>query len=216
MEVVRERSSDLTPGIACIVEGHGDVEAVPILLRRLAQERQLYTIKILKPVRCPRNKFVRGNAIDTQELSRAVQLAGKKLATYHPVALLLLIDADEACPALMGPQLCNAIREVEPRIPLGVVLAKREFEAWLVASISSIAQHEGIAPPAHPPADPETLNDPKGYLGQHIFPDGKYSETVDQPRFSDVFDMHQAEVCSSFRKFRREVDRLFGHLVRQA
>jgi hypothetical protein len=43
-------------------------------------------------------------------------------------------------------------------------------------------------------------------------PDG-YSETLDQPAFSSVFDLSEARRADSFDKFFREVGRLFGLAV---
>ena len=36
-----------------IVEGHGEVRSVPIILRRLAAEVELYQVKIASPIRIP-------------------------------------------------------------------------------------------------------------------------------------------------------------------
>ena len=40
-----------SPVLVPIVEGHSEVQSVPVLLRRLLAERERYEIKVVKPVR---------------------------------------------------------------------------------------------------------------------------------------------------------------------
>ena len=58
--------------IGCIVEGHGDVEAVPILIRRVAEslypELQIVTPR---PIRIPKNKVVKAGEGETETLTVA-------------------------------------------------------------------------------------------------------------------------------------------------
>lgn len=42
-----------------IVEGYGEVEAVPILLRRFIEEANAWDIVIGRPIRCNRNKLIK-------------------------------------------------------------------------------------------------------------------------------------------------------------
>ena len=63
----------MTVKIGCIVEGHGDVEAVPILIRRIAES--LYpelAVVIPRPTRIHRNKVVKED-----RLEREVQLVAR-------------------------------------------------------------------------------------------------------------------------------------------
>ena len=39
--------------IACIVEGQGDVQSIPIILRRIAQSENVYDPALLGPIACP-------------------------------------------------------------------------------------------------------------------------------------------------------------------
>ena len=41
-----------------IVEGHGDVEAFPVLLRRFVQEAEVWAVDIGRPIRRPRHRLV--------------------------------------------------------------------------------------------------------------------------------------------------------------
>ena len=60
--------------IASVVEGHGEVEAVPLLLRRFAaQWDPSVSFEALKPVRIARSKLLKQG-----ELERAIELAASK------------------------------------------------------------------------------------------------------------------------------------------
>ncbi len=198
--------------IACVVEGHGDVAAVPVLLRRLAEEEERYDIMFPRPVRCPKTKFIRGVDIEYEELERAIAFATKKLPSADEGAVLILIDADEACPADVGPRILGVAQKIRPDVQFGVVLAKQEFEAWFAASIESLKAQGRFPEDAQSHPSPEDLSDAKGYLRTQLGPGGFYSETVDQPSFAALFDLTEAESCRSFRKLRDDVRNLLSHL----
>ncbi len=66
------------------------------------------------------------------EVERAVEFAARRMEP--PRAILILIDADDDCPAQVGPELLHRATVARSDVPLGVVLAKREFEAWFLAA----------------------------------------------------------------------------------
>ena len=91
--------------VACIVEGHGEVRAVPLLLRRIAQEFDpSLVLDVLPPLRVPRSRLIKKD-----ELERAVEFAARK--TGGRGAVLLLIDSDDDCPAQVGPSLMLRARQ---------------------------------------------------------------------------------------------------------
>jgi hypothetical protein len=53
-----------------IVEGHGEVGAVPVLIRRLRNEAQAYNLEVNQPIRKRRPEL-----IDETQLRKAVRLA---------------------------------------------------------------------------------------------------------------------------------------------
>ena len=80
-----------------IVEGHGDVDATPVLLRRTAQELVPDDfVTIPQPIRVKRNRVAMPG-----ELERYVELAANKGGTDGRV--LVLLDADDDCPSELGP-----------------------------------------------------------------------------------------------------------------
>lgn len=190
-----------------IVEGHGDVDAVPILIRRLAAALGYGNVHVEKAIRWPRFKIVKQG-----ELERAVRLALGKLGV-NPGAILILLDAEDDCPARLGPELLERARKVAVTVPVGVVLAAREYEAWFLAALTSLRGRRGISPDAEPPPDPEAIRGAKEALEQWLRNGGTYSETVDQPALTAYFDLEEArERSPSFAKCWRTVASLLAQV----
>ena len=196
--------------LSCIVEGHGEVSAVPILLRRLQQElAPTLDLRITPLIRVSRKKLVKAN-----ELERAVGFAAGQ--AKPPRAILVLIDADDDCPAELGPQLLARAVQARSDIPIAVVLAKREFEAWFLAALDSLAGKRGLTEEPPELADPEAIRDAKGRLTRLMQGSRAYSPTTDQPALTALFDVHTARSRSdSFDKCWREIQRLLGEASRQ-
>src|SRR5579871_1968913 len=88
----------MTGVLVPIVEGHSEVIALPVFLRRLTIHLGLPYTAVAPPFRVKRYAVVRPN-----ELERAVTqaIASRDGAT----SVLVLLDADDDCPAELGPQL---------------------------------------------------------------------------------------------------------------
>lgn len=185
--------------IASIVEGHGDVKAVPVLLHRIAQ-RQLpgSAVDFLRPIRVGRYKIIKPG-----ELERAVELAARQ--TGDRGRILILLDAEDDCPAELGPELLERAIDARPDRDIRVVLAKHEYEAWFLAAIGSIAGSRGIDQHPVSPANPEMIRDAKGWLTARRPSGWIYRETLDQPAFSAIFDLEAARAAPSFDKLWRDV-----------
>jgi hypothetical protein len=197
----------MTGLVACIVEGDGEVEAVPLLVHRVAIEAHPdIIVKIARPpIRVPRNKLVKAG-----ELERAVELAARRVGSGG--ATFVLIDSDDDCPAWLGPELQKRAQAVRPGFPVAVVLAKREYEAWFLAAAKSLRGKRELRDDLTPPADPESIRDAKGWLRDRM-PDGrKYRETLDQPALTALFDFQAARVSDSFDKCYREIVKLIKRL----
>lgn len=193
--------------IVPIVEGHGDVQAVPILLRRIAEQRGAYALEAARPIRCPRYKIVKEH-----ELERVVRLAA--VQSDPPAAILILLDAETDCPAELGPSLLARARATVPDLPVAVVLAKNEYEAWFLASVETLRGRRGIRKDASPPPDPEEIRGAKESLEDLLEPGRTYSETVDQPALTALMDLHVTRQRSpSFDKLWRETERLIDSIA---
>lgn len=175
-----------------VVEGHGDVAAVPITIRRIAQALGVHDIQVEKPIRCPRDKLIR-----VGELERVVELAARKI--QGDGRILILVDANSDCPRDLAPQLMARAKRTRGDIPIAVVLAKHEFEAWFLASLRFLRAG------GNPPPNPEEIRGAKERLADLM--GAPYSETVDQPAFAAQFDMTVARrTCPSFDKCWRALE----------
>jgi hypothetical protein len=121
--------------------------------------------------------------------------------------VLVVLDADDDCPADLGPALLRRAQDARPDVRVSVVLANKEFEAWFLAGASSLAGHHGFPGDLAPPDRPESIRDAKGWLSEHRPHGPPYKPTVDQAPLASAFDMKQArEASRSFDKFCREVE----------
>jgi hypothetical protein len=193
--------------VACVVEGHGEVPAVPVLVRRIAQELDpALPIHVPPPLRVPRYKLVKPG-----ELERAAEFSARK--TSRQGALLVLVDAEDDCPAQLGPDLRRRANAAIGNLPVGVVLAKREFENWFLAAAESIAGRRNLPAALVSPADPEAVRGAKEWLTRQMPGNASYQETLDQPALTAVFDMALARLRSpSFDKCYRVISQLLEAL----
>lgn len=107
--------------IACVVEGHGEGPALPKLLYRIARELSVWDLRVPEPFRMPRGKLVAAGGIE-----RVVETQARRVGGAGGV--LVLLDADDDCPATLGPSLLMRARAARPDKAVSVVLASREFE----------------------------------------------------------------------------------------
>ncbi len=194
--------------IYAIVEGLGEVKAFPELLRRLAHERlQRFDMQVFPPHRIPKGRILQGN-----HLERAAELGARRIREYGGRGgLMLLLDADDECPANLGPHLLDRLRAAVADLPSSVVLAKKEFEAWFLAAAPSLRSHARVRSTASAPPEPEEIAGAKEYLARELLlPEATYSETVDQVAFTAIMDLAQALGCRSFEKLCRDFERLMA------
>jgi hypothetical protein len=98
-----------------VVEGYGEVSALPVLLRRLSDSSGAFDLEIGRPIRRTRWELVNEAA-----LRRSIRLA---------LLILVLFDGDDDCPKTLAPRI-QAWAQAEAReIPCMVVIAHREYEA---------------------------------------------------------------------------------------
>ncbi len=138
--------------IASIVEGHGEVAAAPLLIRRVAEriDPNLYVV-LPPPVRIKRDRI----AERFDDLARAIGYAIGLL--QGPGGILVLLDAEDDCPKDLGPNLLQRAQAPRSDIPVGVALAKYEFESWFLAAAESIRGKRDLPDDLAPPLDPEGI-----------------------------------------------------------
>jgi hypothetical protein len=190
--------------ISCIVEGDGEVFALPLLLRRLAEWRSnLNWIDIDRPIRVKRDRFLNRE----EEFRRYLLLADSK--SGDDGWILIVLDADDDCPALLGQDILQRAQElVSPTKRISIILANREYEAWFIAAAQSLHGSRGLEiEETDLIADPEIPRNAKGWLGQRM-KNKTYGPTTDQPALTQIMNLASAfERSRSFRKLCSEWDR---------
>ncbi len=188
--------------VASIVEGDGEVAALPVLLRRLGQWRgTVRHVDVLTPIRVYKDRFLNR----PEEFSRHLKLAAAKCGDTGWI--LILFDADDDCPTQKGAEVLAQAQAIIPHRRVAVVLANREYEAWFIAAAESLNGCRGFQSHANDAQlDPEIPRNAKGWMRERM-PAG-YGETTDQPAFTARFDLDLAHQRSrSFRKLCSEWDK---------
>lgn len=188
-----------------IVEGHGEVTAVPVLLRRLLHDyARCFEVDVGTPIRRTQAQFRRETDVRT-----AVRLT---LSQPNCGAILLLFDGEDDCPAELADKVRTWARAAAGSIPCEVVIAYREYETWFLAAVESLRGQCCIADDASAPSNPEARRNAKGALEAYMPGGMSYAETIHQQKLSAIFDMSLAHQRNrSFRKLTKAV----GDLLRQ-
>lgn len=193
--------------LVCIVEGHGELDAAPVLcnrvLRRLLGVTEWYVDE--EPIRQPRSRLVNEampsprRGVNELGLRKALALA----ASRAPDAALVLCDADDDCPAVWGPQIPSSYATPGGSMAVGGVMACREFESWLLWGFPAADRARVHA------ANPEhTPRDAKRVLGRLV---PGYTPTTHQLSQTRSLQLDAVWAGSdSFDKFVRSVATLTG------
>ncbi|MFC5380088.1 hypothetical protein [Aquipuribacter nitratireducens] len=166
--------------VASIVEGFGEVQALPKLLHRLwptlGAPGWLHTPV---PHRLPRGQIVKPERLEAAVRVQSARVQGRG-------GILVVVDADDDDPAELEARLAAA--EATKGVRLRVVAAVPEYEAWLLAG--------GAADDV----DPEAHRDAKSLVSSLLL-DEPYRETRHQALLSQRLDVGRALSRSpSFRR----------------
>lgn len=196
--------------VACIVEGDGEVAALPLLLRRMQGWRHTeQSIELAKPIRVKRDRFLN----KPEDFERYLKLAAAKCDAAGWV--LVLLDADDDCPARLGPETAGRAQRCIPHRQVSVVFANREYEAWFIAAARSLHGQRGFTWNTAERIDAETPRDAKGWMRDHMR-GHSYGEVTDQAAFTAGMDLDAVhEGSRSFRKLCSEWDRHCAELEPQ-
>ena len=195
-----------TPVIVPIVEGDGEVKAVPHLLRRVLGEHcGRYDIRIQRPIN---SRGVGGIRKDIKQFLKYV----KKYLECD--AVLVLLDSDGDCPRSLAADLARSATEFNMDVPVAIVCAHHMYEAWFVASLDSPSGENircklALSEDAEYEGDVESIRSPKGWIEVRMPRDKSYKETVDQAGLSYLIDIEHTRCRSrSFRRFCHAVEEL--------
>ena len=187
--------------VAAIVEGHAEVESVPLLLRRIFAELGALNVQVARPFRVKRNLVVKPG-----ELERAISQTIRDRVGVG--GIILLIDSDDDCPKELAPQLLGRAKKAT-QMPVSVVLAVREIECWFLGSKESLRGVNGVTETAATPPNPENIRGAKEHLTQNMTRGRRHLSVDDQVSFAERFDLNLArQRCPSFDKCFRDVERL--------
>jgi hypothetical protein len=208
-------------GIVPIVEGHGEVAAVPIQLQRWLRFRHYQNVEVdvAGPVRAAGQGALKVPHDGANELGIEHYVAIALLP--RPDVILVLLDADEDCPSTLGPALLARARTLVPLdYPIGVVVAKREYEAWFLAAFPSSRFRQGLTEQGFNltrrslphGTDIEVIADCKARVAELI---GlrKYEERVHQTALTRIlpFSRGMPRRSRSFRKLLKALHWLLVH-----
>lgn len=188
----------MTLMIGAVVEGHGEVGALPVLLRRICQDHGIFDVTVSKPHRLPRAEMTR------EKVSAAVRMQRLRVGTSGVV--VVLYDSDDDEPAAVRRQTLDVLGDNQAVVAVAV----REYEAWFLAALRSLRKHEHVRDDATFEGDPESPRDAKGRLSDVMTE--KYRETLHQARFSAVMSLAEArENSASFSVFEQHLLKALGH-----
>jgi hypothetical protein len=201
------------PRIVLFVEGEGEAEAAPRLVKRILTEQNAWAAVSLdeNPFRVGHiHKLVKDGY---HQWKRKVAVAAKR---PNIGGILLLLDGDDDrvrgvafCAATIAKSLARESRASQggTAFSVAVVFARQEYESWLIAGIESLAGKrlaDGrlISPTATAP-DSDLESSPrnaKGWLSDTI--EGGYKPTRDQAALSKLVDLASIRK-RGLRSFRR-------------
>ncbi len=185
------------PHLGLVVEGRGEIQAVPLLLRRRLIERQIYADLIGKPVPCNG----RPNALKPKGIEGKVAVAAVRPGCR---CVLVLLDGEGDPVCELGPDVFHRSRNAAAGKEVVVCLADAKYEDWLVASAESL-EVDGLTYTSE--------RDAVGLLKEALHP-SKYVKPSWQPRLTNLLDFGLASrrnesLARLLSKFDDLIDRHF-------
>ncbi len=199
--------------IVPIVEGQTEAGCIERLLQRIWEMLAVpIRLQVLPSSRGKRNALV---DLAKPELAHKVEEAQAKLARRLSVdsssqgLLLLLLDAEDDCPAELAPKLLAAANNARSDVDISCVLAKRMLENWIMAGASTLAGVNGM-PYSLPARDRFEDRSGSAWLNEQLRSEKatrKYKKTVDAKTFIEAMNLQECRVnCPSFDKLWRELE----------
>ncbi len=190
--------------IAPIVEGHGEVQAVPKLLKRLAADATPDAQLRLNPaLRVKAGSFIN----DDDYFKKYLELAARKAKPWPNSCVMILLDCEDACPGELGPKLLEKAKACRSDVRIIVILACREYETWFLAAARSLQGVCGLPADIEPPDNSETIRNAKGWLSTKM--SLPYNEANHQPKLTDVFAFQEAMAVASFARVVRKFHQFY-------
>jgi hypothetical protein len=186
------------PVLGLVVEGDGDAEALPILLRRYLEQKGEYGVHWARAVNAKgRSKLLRDGALE-----RFVRLA----SLFGPDGVLVVCDSDADPACTLGPAITERARAAVG-IPVRCSLAVTTFENWIVASAETTGRPLDVTPTDYERTKAVTVikewRRPRSYI-----------KPIDQPRLTAAIEPGvAASRCPSLARLFRCVDELLAEIT---
>jgi len=123
-------ASPSDPHIGLVVEGPGDVAAVPVLLRKWLEDRYDFRDVLAKPISCNG----RDNALAPRGLEGFVGVAASRPGC---VGVMVILDGEGDLVCQLGPKLWKRAKSVTGK-HVSVCLADKMFEDWIYCSAETL------------------------------------------------------------------------------
>lgn len=188
--------------VGCIVEGHGEVQALPVLLRRMIAELRIDTTLEIVHV----HRVTRMRVVLPGELERALDIVTSRVGRHGRI--LILLDAERDCPKALAPHLLERVRRARPDMRAAVVLAALEFENWFLAALGSLGGVRGLPTKLNDIPEPESVRGAKERL--RVLSNQNYTPKIDQAALAARIHLGSARKAPSFDKLCREVVHLLA------
>lgn len=189
-----------------VVEGEGDFDAFPILLRNILYSHSLFGIQVLNP------PHKRGDLVKIKNrFNEYFQDAIK-----YGAAVIWVTDFDVdgcSCVAETQSEMRSLANNIRPSWPIEFVFMVKEYETLFLADPNATRKVLGqISQSKAFPANPETVRDAKGWL-INAMPQGfAYKSTVHQAKITAALNFDVLRTASpSFAHLERAVLRLVGN-----
>jgi len=182
--------------IVPIVEGEGEIDAVPKLIYKILRHLGRHDFVVTDG----KNAGGSSNLKKQADLTRLLRAAERESGI---IGSLILIDADDDCPMTLATEIVQLVKQISVRYSVVVVVANREYEAWLIASLPTIRGNQEIDANSIYSGDVEARRGAKEWITNQMQGSRKYNPIVDQVILTQKIDVDLAVANS--RSFRRLV-----------
>lgn len=189
-----------------LVEGAGDEQAAPPLIRRLLHEEHQRYDWLVDP------KHVMKVGSLAKLRGRLANYIEHLRAKASCAGALILLDLEDQLPCEEAPVLAEEIARLQPLpFPVVIVFAHREYESWFLAGLAGIAAGSPHFPAGLTyPNDPEAKRGAKEELDKRMPATVKYNPVLHQAEFTRLLRFEEARRAPSFRRLERALGELLA------
>lgn len=187
-----------------IVEGDGDLAAVPELIRRVAHAQGRYDVNVLRPHKRGDIPKVKSRFDDFLQIA---------LLESAPILWVLDFDCEDCLdPAAYRREFMERAAKLKGQTPVEFVFMVQEFETLFLADHETTRSVFADIPTAKIfPANPESVRDAKGWISEARPKGSAYKPTQHQQRIAAQVNLDRLRVRSaSFRRFEEAVSLLLA------